>query len=212
MTLPQSVEDSPSGPLLLTTRNRIRVKPLWYNGLRCAQLFHDPNEDLLEYHVVPHDRYGSYIDAGPVRIDVDETGCPVLVEVDLLGPKLINCSELTPPNVEFLQRHRFLDFPVQTRAPQVFHDRVNGLVHIVLSRRAPADCWSFAPGSAWEVDSDSCLVGLWLADPVSDPSGCRRALWRAAVWSAYRRGRLADIASPFAHLEHGWLSLPKIFA
>jgi len=197
---------------ILTTRNRLRVKRLWYNGLRCGQVFHDPHDSTFEYHVIPHDRYASYLDAGSVRIDVDEAGCPVLVEVDLKCAKVRHDNDLTPPTVEYVQRHRFLDIPIQTREPRIFLNRHNGLCHIMLSRRTPVERWSFAPGAAWEIDSDSCLVGIWFGDPISDPSGCRRAAWRAGVWNAYRRGRLREISSLNARLGRGWLSLPKIFA
>jgi hypothetical protein len=198
-------------PQVLTTRQRLRVSPMWYNGLRCGQVFSDPHERTLEYHVVPHDRYCSYIDSCDMRIDLDAAGCPVLLELGLQPQTVRYNDSLVPPQVDYVQRHRFLDFPIQHRSPHIEVNPLNSLCHIVLSRRMPAECWAFAPGAAWEVDEGSCLVGVWLANPVADPSGCRRAAWRLGVWQAYRRGRLAEIASPKAHLEHGWLSLPKIF-
>lgn len=200
-----------TGSVGLTTRARLRVKPLWYNGLRCGQSFLDPHEGLLEYHVVPHDRYASYIDAGGLRVDVDAAGCPVLIELDLKASKVLSVNTIDDPAVDRLQRHRFLDFPVQHRAARVRIDRRKGLYHIVLSRRDPVERWIFAPGAAWEIDSDSCLVGIWLADVIEDPSGCRRAAWRAGVWRAYRQGRLEELAAMNSRPDAGWLSLPKIF-
>lgn len=201
-----------AGAPILTTRQRLRVRPLWHNGLRCGQVFSDPHARVLEYHVVPHDRYQSYIDANSLRIDVDAAGCPVFLELDLDSSSLSFDDGITPPRVHRLQRHRFLDFPVQHRSPKIMVNPLNGLCHIVLSRRSPVECWTFAPGAAWEVDEDSCLVGIWLANPVSDPSACRRAAWRAGIWRVYRQGRMAEIASLSEHLELGWLSPPKIFA
>lgn len=195
----------------LTSRTRLRVRPLWYNGLRCGQVFHDPHDHVLEYHVVPHDRYSSYVDCESLRIDVDAAGCPVLLEVDLTAPGFKIVDTLVPPFAQCLQRHRFLDFPIRHRSPRVSFNPFNNLYHIALSRRIPFECWTFAPGAAWEVDEHSCLVGIWLADSIQDPSGCRRAGWRAGVWRAYRRGRLQEISSDHSRLERGWLSLPKIF-
>lgn len=195
----------------LTSRSRLRVRPLWYNGLRCGQAFLDPHDGVLEYHVVPHDRYASYIEAGGMRIDVDGSGCPVMLEVDLKSTNVLFNSDINEPRVDLLQRHRFLDFPIQHRPARIRLDRRNGLYHITLSRRTPVERWMFAPGAAWEIDGDSCLVGIWLADVVEDPSGCRRAAWRAEVWRAYRQGRLEELAAINSHPEAGWLSLPKIF-
>lgn len=206
----------PSGVVIrdsvLTTRTRLRLKPLWYNGLRCGESFLDPHEGTLEYHVVPHDRYASFIDFGGMRIDVDESGCPVMIELDLSSTKVSYENRTCPPVVDRVQRHRFLDFPVQHRSPRLHIDPSNDLYHMVLSRRTPVECWAFAPGAAWEVDSNQCLVGIWLHQPIADPSGCRRAAWRAGVWRAYRQGRLAEISDLNSRPERGWLSLPKIFA
>ena len=209
LVLPPGVTSDNS---LLTTRTRLRTKPLWYNGLRCGESFSDPHEGVLEYHIIPHDRYASFIDLDAMRIDVDESGCPVMLEIDLFSAKVLYDNDMTIPIVDKLQRHRFLDFPVQHHAPRIHIDHRKKLYRIVLSRRIPVERWAFAPGAAWEVDADQCLVGIWLADPVYDPSGCRRAAWRAGVWSAYRHGRLSEIASVNSHPERGWLSLPKIFA
>lgn len=200
-----------SGSFGLTTRSRLRVRPLWYNGLRCGQAFLDPHDGVIEYHVVPHDRFASYIDAGGLRVDVDAAGCPVLIELDLKDSNVLSDNTIDEPTVDRLRRHRFLDFPIQHRRARVSMDRRNGLYHIVLSRRNPVERWMFAPGAAWEVDSDSCLVGIWLADVIEDPSGCRRAAWRAGVWRAYRQGRLEELAAMNSRPEAGWLSLPKIF-
>lgn len=197
--------------MVLTTRNRLRVRPLWYNGLRCGQAFLNPHEGTLAYHIVPHDRYASFIDTGPLRIDLDSSGFPIFVDLELAQLRARTVGTLAPPAVKYLQRHRFLDFPIQHRSPRLIVDHSNGLYHIVLSRRTPVECWAFAPGSVWEVDQDMCLVGIWLGSPVVDPSGCKQAAWRAGVWRAYRQGRLAEIESPASHLEHGWLSAPKIF-
>ncbi len=205
---PAGVTDKLHG---LTTRNRLRLKPLWYNGLRCGESFFDPLEGVLEYHVVPHDRYASFIDFGPLRIDVDASGCPVLLEIDLRSVKFAY-EELNVPPIDIVQRHRFLDFPVQHRSPRVTFDPCNDLYHMRLSRRTPVARWAFAPGAAWEVDADQCLVGVWLAEPIVDSSGCRRAAWRSGVWSAYRRGRTGELESLNSRPERGWLSLPKIFA
>lgn len=200
-----------TGSVGLTTRARLRIRPLWYNGLRCGQAFLDPHEGVLEYHVVPHDRYASYIEAGGLRLDVDGSGCPVLVEFDLKASKILQDNTIDEPSIDRLQRHRFLDFPIQHRAARVRIDRHNDLYHIALSRRAPVERWMFAPGAAWEIDSDSCLVGIWLTDVIEDPSGCRRAAWRAGTWQAYRQGRLEELAAMSSQPESGWLSLPKIF-
>jgi hypothetical protein len=199
------------GAVSLSTRSRLRVRPLWSNGLRCGQAFLDPHDSVLEYHVIPHDHYASYIEAGGLRIDVDGAGCPVLLELDLKQSSVLLDSTLEYPSVEVLQRHRFLDFPIQHKPARVTVNNHNGLYHIVLSRRIPVERWIFAPGAAWEIDADSCLVGIWLGDVVEDPSGCRRAAWRAGIWRAYRQGRLADLASLESRPEAGWLSLPKIF-
>lgn len=207
--LPTGIVDRPDA---LTTRNRLRLKPMWYNGLRCGESFLDPHDGVLEYHVVPHDRYSSFIDVGPLRIDVDASGCPVLLELDLQSVRKTRYGPLEPPTIDQVQRHRFLDFPIQHRSPRVFIDSYNDLYHIVLSRRAPVQRWAFAPGTAWEVDVHQCLVGLWFAQPVVDPSGCRRAAWRAGVWRAYRQGRHTELESMQSRPERGWLSLPKIFA
>lgn len=209
ITLPGCIRHDDS---VLTTRNRLRVKPLWYNGLRCGESFVDPHDGILEYHVVPHDRYASFIDFGGMRIDVDHAGCPVMIEIDITSANILYNNEMEVPRVDKLQRHSFLDFPIQHRSPRVYLDHCKDLYHIVLSRRHAVEIWAFAPGAAWEVDADQCLVGLWLAEPVSDPSGCRRAAWRAGVWRAYRQGRHSEISSLNAHPERGWLSLPKIFA
>lgn len=206
--LPSFVTTTPGA---LTSRSRLRVRPLWYNGLRCGQAFLDPHDGVLEYHVIPHDRYASYIDAGGLRIDVDGSGCPVMLEVDLKSSHVLPGRDMGEPYVDRLQRHRFLDFPIQHKPARVRMDRPNGLYHISLSRRTPVERWMFAPGAAWEVDSDSCLVGIWLADVVEDPSGCRRAAWRAGVWRAYRQGRMEELATISSRPEAGWLSPPKIF-
>jgi hypothetical protein len=209
--LDQLIHTPPAHPgVWLTSRSRLRIRPLWHNGLRCGQAFFDPNDHTLEYHVVPHDRYASFIDAGPLRIDLDASGCPVMVELDMQTAK-VRSAELAFPQVNELQRHRFLDFPIQTATPRVEFDNNNLLYHIRLSLRHPVDVWTFAPGSAWEVDGDSCLVGIWIGEVIYDPGLCRRSAWRAGVWRAYRRGRLAEINSLTARLENGWLSPAKIF-
>lgn len=195
----------------VTTRSRLRVRPMWYNGLRCGQGFYDPNEGVIEYHIVPHDAYSSFIEAGPVRIDVDSTGSPVMVEVDISSYGIKNLDPAGAPLPQILSRHRFLDFPIRSRAARLAISCDNSLCHIRFSRLTPTSLWSFSPGCMWEVDSESCVVGLWLTDLISDPSGCRRAGWRAAVWQACRRGRLIEVHSLRSQLELGWLSLPKIF-
>ncbi len=195
----------------LTTRNRLRVKPMWHNGLRCGQAFFDPHEGTVEYHVVPHDRYHSYIDCGPVRIDLAEDGAPVLVEVDIRTSKLNLDNTLSVGNPTMLCRHRFLDFPIQHDQPSVTVNCDNSLLYIRFSRTNPAASWAFAPGAIWEVDADSCVVGLFLISPLSDPSGQLRAKWRLSTWRAYRRGRLEELAAVSSMPERGWLSLPKIF-
>ncbi len=199
------------GSVALTTRTRLRVRPLWYNGLRCGQVFFDPHEATLEYHVVPHDPYFSFIESRGLRIDVDSTGSPVFVELDLqlLHPKTLDILEI--PHYSELCRQRFLDFPVQIAPPRVTTDRDKSLYHIRFSRLVPAERWSFAPGGIWELDQDSCVVGLWLYDIVGDPSQSRRMAWRAGTWRAYRQGRAEELESLYSRPERGWLSPPKIF-
>ena len=195
----------------LTSRSRLRTKSMWYNGLRCGQGFFDPHEGTIEYHIVPHDSYASFIECGAVRLDVDESGSPVMVDIDLQGNRIHIDDSIIAPIPQLLYRLRFLDFPIKT---QLSHLRLlpdNSLCHIVFSRLIPTSFHSFSPGAIWEVDSGSCVVGLWLTDLIADPSGRQRAEWRASVWQAYRRGRLQEIASINGRLETGWLSAPKIF-
>lgn len=195
----------------LTTRARLRAKPLWYNGLRCGQVFSDPHEATLEYHVVPHDPYHSFIGSRGLRIDVDSHGSPVFVELELglIDSKTISTLEI--PDYSELCRHRFLDFPIQVAPPRVVTNQDNSLYHIRFSLLAPVERWSFAPGGIWELDGDSCVVGLWLYDIIDDPSRSRRMAWRAGTWRAYRQGRLEELASFHSRPERGWLSPPKIF-
>jgi hypothetical protein len=196
---------------VLTTRARLRARPLWYNGLRCGQVFLDPHESTLEYHVVPHDPYHSFIESRGLRIDVDSTGSPVFVELDLrlIRPKVLDPLEM--PRYSELCRQRFLDFPIQIAPPKVATNIDNSLYHIRFSRLAVAERWSFAPGGIWELDQGSCVVGLWLYDIIGDPSRSRRMAWRAGTWRAYRQGRTEELESFHSRPERGWLSPPKIF-
>lgn len=209
--MPPHLEGTEAASITLPTRQRLRVRTLGYNGLRCGQVFWDQYEEVLEYHVVPYDRYSSYIEAPGFRVDVDGAGAPVFVELDLglSVCKPLIASEL--PDIDLVCRHRFLDFPAQIRRPRVFVSVLSGIYHIVFSRLRPISRWAFAPGAIWEVDEGSCAVGLWLYDAICDPSGCRRAAWRRGVWQAYRRGRTEELANLTSHPERGWLSLPKIF-
>jgi hypothetical protein len=205
------LEGISGNPGILTTRSRLRVRPLWYNGLRCGQVFFDPHDSALEYHVIPHDPYFSYIETRGLRIDVDSSGAPVFVEVNLpfLRPKVLGSLQI--PAFTELCRHRFLDFPIQIAPPRVAVNCDKSLYHIRFSRLAPCERWSFAPGGIWELDSESCVVGLWLYDIISDPSRAKRMAWRAGTWQAYRQGRTEELESLYSRPERGWLSPPKIF-
>jgi hypothetical protein len=171
----------------LTHRSRLRVTLFPENGLCHGRGFSDPHEGVVEYHVVPHAPYHSYVEAEGLRIDLDAAGFPIFVELARGWAKSRVDPMLVPPRSLALNGHRFLDFPVRFDPVAIRVSRDNSLFYIGLSDCPSATRWVFSEGAIWEADLHARLTGLWLLDVESDPSGCRRSTWRAEAWRVARR-------------------------
>jgi len=190
LTVPCSAEsvDAVDGEAhRLTHRSRLRVKLFSMSGLCRGRGFWDPHEGVVEYHVVPHAPYHSYVEAVGLRIDLDAAGCPVFIELARGWAKTRVDPVLVQPGGLAINGHRFLDFPVRFDPVTIRASLDNSLFYIGLSDLPPTTRWVFSEGAIWEADLHARLTGLWLFDVESDPSGCRRSIWRAEAWRTARR-------------------------
>jgi hypothetical protein len=187
-TSPDVVMLSPSiEPGILTQRARLRIRAELCREVASGCGFWDPHLEVVEYHIVPHGPFHSYLESETLRIDVDSRGVAVFVELALSWVKLFRISDLMAPANVSVSGHRFLDFPVGFSAPLVRVNRDNSLLHIQLSGNPTTRHWTNSTGAIWEGDDRGFLTGIWLLGIVSDPSEGRRMAWRAASWRSWRQ-------------------------
>ncbi len=176
----------------VATRTRLRVRHQRSSDRFWGRTFRDPVGQLVEYQIVPHKPYHSFIAAPPLLIDVDSEGYPILVELDYSGSEIVVDPILQPPIDFGVGALRFLDPPSRCRPLRILSDVGNSLFHIEFSSRQVAVSVQHAPGAIWEIDRHSCLSGLWLLRGLDDPYGRGRSRWRARCW---QRARLRALRS-----------------
>lgn len=99
--------------VIIPTRAKIRLSLDPVRSLCLGQGFFDSYERRVEYHLVPHQPYRNFMDAGPLRIDCDQHGRPVLIDLRL--PDSENAGMIRQrPSLDILPAMpRFLDLPCQ---------------------------------------------------------------------------------------------------
>ena len=193
--------DSPGGrpvpffgpaPGAIPSRTRLRV--FWKRSadLSWGRAFRDRDSQLIQYHEIPHSPYHSYIAADPLRLDLDKDGVPIFVELDFAGGRFDVDGCLRPPLDFELGSVRLLDFPSRIGPHTLTTDESNSLFHITLSKHAPVLALQSGRGIIWEIDTDSCLSGLWLLKCQDDLYGRGRWRWRSRTWQLARRRALLE--------------------
>jgi hypothetical protein len=174
------------------TRARLRVALQPRQEVALGQAFWDLHSQSIEYHIVPHRPYHSYIEGDNFRIETDRGGRPVLVEIrepqnGSGGP----CPPAPEPALVQSCDLRFLDLRIRSRSICAAVDFSNSLSFIKLLGGAPVAFGAVATGAVWGIDANGFLSALWLTDVQSDPSGLRRGRWRRGCWTRTRRMAIA---------------------
>jgi hypothetical protein len=170
-----------------------------------GRTFRDPEAQLIQHHIVPHSVYSAFIAAGPLRIDLDEAGYPVMAELSVADGICTVDSCLRPPIDFELGTVRFLDHPSRIEPVSVAVDSYNTLWHIRLTESRVAVSFQTVTGAIWEIDQESCICGLWFLRGQDDPYGRGRKSWRSRTWRRARRELIlagdARIISPISRGE-----------
>jgi hypothetical protein len=179
-------------PHAVPTRARLRV--WWQRSAVVAQgrTFYDPLSQLVQYHTIPHAPYRSFVSVPPLRIDLDNQGTPIFVELDISGDVLEIDSCLRPPLDFELGTLRLLDCPILSRWVCALTDEANSIFYIKLSDGPVATSLQISRGAIWEIDAGSYLSGLWLLKCQDDPYGRGRRRWRSRTWKQARRQALLE--------------------
>ena len=180
--MPTELDHEASG-----TRSRLRVKTCSIEGILYGQAFWDTNQELVDYHIVPHSPYHSYIEGDSFRIDTDATGRPVYLESQWNRRNHLIANDLQLPVISATGSVRFLDLRVRFHELSVMSTHCHSVTYIEFERVPVAEHLSLGSGMILGVSADGCLCGLWLVNALPDPGGCLRARWRSKTWRAVRR-------------------------
>lgn len=190
------------------SRSFLRVK-IESDGVQPrGQAFWDPQQELLEYHVIPHGPYDSFLQGEALRIDTDEAGHPVFVELSWNRALHQRVRELRTPKASRPGLIRFLDLRVRFSELKVMSTVNQSTTCIIFKEALQLEYWAVGRCSLWGIDGLGHLSELWVIDAKSDPSGLRRARWRSESWKRVRRGALrgskagAESISPSSAGKH----------
>ena len=162
----------------------VRIDPVGH--LPCSAAFYDLESETLSVHVLPFDPYYSFLELGDARIDTDECGRPVFVEVPGAQKDWIIDRELKMPEpceegtLVFRQtRRRFA-------APKVIADnRRETVCSKFLARRG--DRMVRVAENLVAETADGFLVALWISAVRLDFAEREQSRWRASVAARLRK-------------------------
>lgn len=191
------------------TRSRLRIRTCPLEGAICARAFWDETREVVDYHVVPHRPYHSYIQGDCFRIDTDALGQPVYLEVQCNRGSHGITDGLLPPVAPPAGGIRFLDLRIRFHELAVLSTRCHSATYIEFERIPVAKQLSFGSGVIFCVSADDCLSGLWLVNALPDPGGRLQSRWRSRAWQLVRRQRL-EVADRCRGESVSPISSPKV--
>ncbi len=95
----------PKKPSAAGTRSRLRMAFGHGATGRLGQAFWDIHQGTVEYHIIPHQPYHSYIEGDGFRIETDNEGRPLLFELTD-SANALGVNGLVRPSVESLPGDR----------------------------------------------------------------------------------------------------------
>lgn len=162
----------------------VRIDPVGH--LPCSAAFYDLESETLSLHVLPFDPYYSFLELGDARIDTDECGRPVFVEVSGAQKDWIIDRELKMPKpceegtLVFRQtRRRFA-------APKIIADNHRETVCLKFLARRGDRMVRVAENLLAET-ADGFLVALWFSAVRLDFAEREQSRWRSRVAARLRK-------------------------
>ncbi len=196
---PAVITPYPTAPSVLTadsgydatgTRARLRTKIVEVEPQTRGQAFWDSQLEVINYHVVPHNAYDSYIQGERVRIDTDSDGRPVFLELEWDRSKHLIVNDLTPPT-GVIGSVRFLDLRIRFHEREVISTPCHSITYIDLGRGPSVHNLILGSGLILGLSGDGGLSDLWIVGAIPDTGGRLQSRWRLDAWDRIRKQRAA---------------------
>ena len=162
----------------------VRIEPAPF--LPSAAAFYDKETETLTVHIMPFEPYCSFLELGHTRIDTDEAGRPVFIEIAQSSKEWRVDSELALPPSDQDAVLRFRQTRRKFASPEIIADPGLKVVCLKFLARRGERIVRVAENLLAEV-ADGFLVALWVGPVRSDFGEHQQARWRASTASRLRR-------------------------
>lgn len=179
-----------SGYAALGTRSRLRTKTCPLPVGTRGQAFWDDQMEVINYHVVPHGAYDSYIQGDRFRIDTDSEGRPIFVELEWDKTKHLIVSNLTPPRIT-AGAVRLLDLRIRYHERLVSATPCHSVTYIDFGGGPAMQNLILGAGLILSLGDESVLGGLWIIGAIRDRGGRLQSRWRSEAWARVRKEETA---------------------
>jgi|GEM_PF-6996381 len=181
------------GPIPVTVELR--------DDLPLVAAFYDQESDTLSVHILPFEPYYASVESGDIRIDTDEYGRPVFMEVTRPGEGWHVDPAFSVPVADSDGVLRFREIRRRFSPGTVYADQRRENVCVKFLARQGQEVIRLAENLLAET-ADGFLVALWVLGLKMDFAGRKQTRWRVATalrlrrsgrrWRCYSRGELAE--------------------
>lgn len=154
--------------------------------LPCISAFYDQENDTLSVHILPFEPYYSFLESDEVRIDTDEQGRPVFIEVTCPRNEWRIEPDFSVPADDMGGALRFRETRRRFSPGGIYTDRRRENVCLRFLARPGLQVVRLAKNLLAET-AEGFLVALWVLGVELDFAGRKQTKWRAATAAALRR-------------------------
>jgi hypothetical protein len=148
--------------------------------------FYDQETDILSVNILPFEPYDSYVESDDVRIDADQGGRPVFIEVSRPWSQWRIDPDFSLPEADFDGTINLRETLRRFPSGEIIADRRRETVCLKFLARQGDRVIRLAENMLAET-ADEFLVGFWLAGVQPDFAGRKQSLWRAATAARLRK-------------------------
>ncbi len=166
------------GPIPVAVRSR--------EDTSLVATFYDQETDKLFVNILPFEPYDSYVESDDVRIDTDQDGRPVFIEVSRPWNQWRIDPDFSLPTADFDGAVNLRETLRRFPSGEIIADRCRETVYLKFLARQGDRVIRLAENMLAET-AEGFLVGFWLAGVQPDFAGRKQNLWRAATAARLRK-------------------------